>query len=245
MQRKQVIFVADSLDNAHKFQQVLSSLDVDVAAGSSAQFKKLLGASRLRSGRIRGAWRRLGGVAGIESLLLEDGSAALLVIVGEDQLGELSPARAGEERLRGADASPGRVRGAHPPAAVARQRGATSDFVVVDEHDGEPGHLPGHRGRRAARPHLPRVRAAGLPRHAPRRARTRATRCCAACGASTTTAARARWTSTSAASARSSAPNWLSTWKPSAASATSGAHRSEQGSRHPRQTSQQEPPPPR
>ena len=37
MQRKQVIFVADSLDNAHKFQQVLSSLDVDVAAGSSAQ----------------------------------------------------------------------------------------------------------------------------------------------------------------------------------------------------------------
>ena len=42
MQRKQVIFVADSLDNAHKFQQVLSSLDVDVAAGSSAQFKKLL-----------------------------------------------------------------------------------------------------------------------------------------------------------------------------------------------------------
>ncbi|MFR5194657.1 MAG: hypothetical protein ACLTEX_04860 [Eggerthella lenta] len=43
MQRKQVIFVADSLDNAHKFQQVLSSLDVDVAAGSSAQFKKLLG----------------------------------------------------------------------------------------------------------------------------------------------------------------------------------------------------------
>ncbi len=42
MQRKRVIFVADSLDNAHKFQQVLSELDVDVAAGSSVQFKKLL-----------------------------------------------------------------------------------------------------------------------------------------------------------------------------------------------------------
>ena len=42
MQRKTVIFIADSLDNAHKFQQVLSKLDVDVAAGSSAQFKKLL-----------------------------------------------------------------------------------------------------------------------------------------------------------------------------------------------------------
>ena len=45
MQRKTVIFIADSLDNAHKFQQVLSKLDVDVAAGSSAQFKKLLAAS--------------------------------------------------------------------------------------------------------------------------------------------------------------------------------------------------------
>ena len=40
--RKSVIFVADSLDNAHKFQQVLSGLDVEVAAGSSAQFERLL-----------------------------------------------------------------------------------------------------------------------------------------------------------------------------------------------------------
>ena len=40
--RKSVIFVADSLDNAHKFQQVLSGLDVEVAAGSSAQLKNLL-----------------------------------------------------------------------------------------------------------------------------------------------------------------------------------------------------------
>ena len=42
MKSKTVIFIADSLDNAHKFQQVLSGLDVNVAAGSSAQFKKLL-----------------------------------------------------------------------------------------------------------------------------------------------------------------------------------------------------------
>ena len=42
MQRKMVLFIADSLDNAHKFQSVLSGLDVDVVAGSSAQFKKLL-----------------------------------------------------------------------------------------------------------------------------------------------------------------------------------------------------------
>ena len=42
MQRKSVIFVADSLDNAHKFQAVLSGMDADVVAGSSLQFKKLL-----------------------------------------------------------------------------------------------------------------------------------------------------------------------------------------------------------
>ena len=87
MQRKQVIFVADSLDNAHKFQQVLSSLDVDVAAGSSAQFKKLLGrhpACDLVVYEARGGASE--DVAGIEALLLEDGTASLLVIVGEGQL---------------------------------------------------------------------------------------------------------------------------------------------------------------
>ena len=39
MQRKTVLFIADSLDNAHKFQSVLSGTDVDVVAGSSAQFR--------------------------------------------------------------------------------------------------------------------------------------------------------------------------------------------------------------
>lgn len=32
----------DSLDNAHKFQAVLSGLDVEVIAGSSLQFKKIM-----------------------------------------------------------------------------------------------------------------------------------------------------------------------------------------------------------
>ena len=35
--RKRVVFVADSLDNAHRFQQVLSHLDVEVATGSTSQ----------------------------------------------------------------------------------------------------------------------------------------------------------------------------------------------------------------
>lgn len=42
MQRKHVIFIADSLDNAHKFQQVLSAFDVQVSAGSSIQFERLI-----------------------------------------------------------------------------------------------------------------------------------------------------------------------------------------------------------
>ncbi len=40
--RKRVVFIADSLDNAYKFQQVLSAFDVDIAAGSTIQIKKLL-----------------------------------------------------------------------------------------------------------------------------------------------------------------------------------------------------------
>ena len=42
--RRKVVFVADSLDNAHRFQQVLSTLDVEIAAGSTVQLAKLLSA---------------------------------------------------------------------------------------------------------------------------------------------------------------------------------------------------------
>lgn len=41
---KHVVFIADSLDNAYKFQQVLSGLDLEVSAGSTMQIKKLLAA---------------------------------------------------------------------------------------------------------------------------------------------------------------------------------------------------------
>ena len=40
--RKRVVFIADSLDNAYKFQQVLSGFEVDIAAGTTMQVKKLL-----------------------------------------------------------------------------------------------------------------------------------------------------------------------------------------------------------
>ena len=88
--RKMVIFIADSLDNAHKFQQVLSGLDVDVAAGSSVQFKKLLAQHPSYDLVIYEARAdALANVSQVESVLLEDGSASLLVIVNEEQLAEL------------------------------------------------------------------------------------------------------------------------------------------------------------
>ena len=85
MQRKTVIFIADSLDNAHKFQQVLSKLDVDVAAGSSVQFKKLLAAHPSHDLVIYEArGDALGTVASVEAALAEEGATAMLVIVNED-----------------------------------------------------------------------------------------------------------------------------------------------------------------
>ena len=89
MQRKTVIFIAGSLDNAHKFQQVLSKLDVDVAAGSSVQFKKLLAAHPSHDLVIYEArGDALGTVASVEAALAEEGATAMLVIVNEDQLAQ-------------------------------------------------------------------------------------------------------------------------------------------------------------
>lgn len=43
--KKRVVFIADTLDNAYKFQQVLAQMDVEIAAGSTVQIKKLLAPS--------------------------------------------------------------------------------------------------------------------------------------------------------------------------------------------------------
>lgn len=92
MQRKQVIFIADSLDNAHKFQSVLSGLDVDVSAGSSLQFKKLLAANPTCDLVIFEACNDPArGIAQAEQIMVEIGGSSLLVIVREDQLSEFRP----------------------------------------------------------------------------------------------------------------------------------------------------------
>lgn len=89
MQRKNVIFIADSLDNAHKFQAVLSGLDVDVAAGSSLQFKKLISENPSYDLVIYEAndEEAVASLATVEQTLVDDGGSAILVIVPEDNLG--------------------------------------------------------------------------------------------------------------------------------------------------------------
>lgn len=133
MQRKKVIFIADSLDNAHKFQQVLSSLDVEVTAGSSVQFKKLLAqcpGHDLVVYEARGD--ALENVAQAEALLVEEGSPAMLVIVNEGQLGEFRlPVRVKADFV---------VHGASAAECATRikqllwpgNETSTSDFIAID-----------------------------------------------------------------------------------------------------------------
>lgn len=133
MQRKTVLFIADSLDNAHKFQSVLSGLDVDVVADSSAQFKKLLAqhpSHDLVIYEARGD--ALDTVAQAESLLVEDGSTSMLVIVNEAQLSEFRlPVQIKADFV---------VHGASAEECAARIRqllwpgneSSTSDYISVD-----------------------------------------------------------------------------------------------------------------
>lgn len=133
MQRKKVIFVADSLDNAHKFQQVLSGLDVEVSAGSSAQFKRLLQQNPVRDLVIYEArGDALAGIARVESMLVEEGGTPMLVIVNEQQLGDF--------RLPVQVRSDFVVHGASQAECAARIRqllwpgneASSGDFIVID-----------------------------------------------------------------------------------------------------------------
>ena len=87
--RRKVVFIADSLDNAYKFQQVLSTFDVEIAAGSTMQIKKLLapGASHdLIIFEARGgAAARLAEVVSAA----EDRACPVLVIVDEAEADQL------------------------------------------------------------------------------------------------------------------------------------------------------------
>lgn len=133
MQRKQVIFIADSLDNAYKFRQVLSEMDVEVSAGSSLQFKKLLSQKSdcdlvIYETRSEGPAE----VSSAEQVLVDAGCSNLLLIVDESELADF--------RLPMQVKSDFVVRGATPEECSARIRqllwpgneNSVSDFITVD-----------------------------------------------------------------------------------------------------------------
>ncbi len=84
---KKVIFIADSLDNAHKFQQVLSKMDVEVVAGSSSHFKPLLMQEPSCDLVVyEASGKAQSNVSEAESLCKADGVPAMLLIVRPEQL---------------------------------------------------------------------------------------------------------------------------------------------------------------
>ena len=90
MMRKQVTFIANSLDSAYKFQGVLSEVGVEVTAGSTAQVKKLL-APGMRPDLVIFEARStaLGHLEEIESLIANR-AFPLLLIVDEEGIADLS-----------------------------------------------------------------------------------------------------------------------------------------------------------
>ncbi|WP_251213011.1 response regulator transcription factor [Adlercreutzia murintestinalis] len=90
MSAKKVIFIADSLENAHRFQQVLSQIDAEVVAGSSAQALALATQHPdcdlvvFEEARAAVSVREQ-----MQTRLAEEGHAALLIVVEPDRVAEL------------------------------------------------------------------------------------------------------------------------------------------------------------
>ena len=130
--RKRVVFIADSLDNAHRFQRVLSSLDVEVSAGSTVQLTKLLGSATapdLVIFEARGnAWLYLAQVV----QQVEDLPAPLLLIVDEANLGALQfpNSVASDFVLHGAEIAECTARVKR--LLAVEDESAVSDCIVVD-----------------------------------------------------------------------------------------------------------------
>ena len=133
MQRKSVIFVADSLDNAHKFQAILSGMDVDVVAGSSLQFRKLLHEHPSCDLIIFEASNDpTNSIAMVEDLMVQDGGGSILIIVKEEMLQGLRlPVRLNSDFV---------VHGASSDECALRIRqllwpgneASTSEFIAID-----------------------------------------------------------------------------------------------------------------
>ena len=88
--RKRVVFIANSLDSAYKFQQILLSLDAEVSAGSTLQIKRLLASDDNPDLVIFEAHDFAQSyLAEVESFV-ENNGCSLLVIVDKENAAKLS-----------------------------------------------------------------------------------------------------------------------------------------------------------
>ena len=84
--RRQVLFIANSLDNAYKFQQVLSSLDLAVSAGSTLQIERLAAQCSIIDLVVFEARGTATAYLSEIELLAENRGCPLLVIVGKQEV---------------------------------------------------------------------------------------------------------------------------------------------------------------
>lgn len=124
---KKVVFIADSLDNAYLFQQVLSHFDVEIAAGSTIQIKKLLAPGTLFDLVIFEARGAASAELPTVEALVNEARCPLLVIVDPGQLETLS--------LTPQVKSDFIVHGATPQECSARTRRLLSEGAIPESSD--------------------------------------------------------------------------------------------------------------
>lgn len=133
MMRRQVAFIANSLDNAYKFRQVLLEIGVDVLAGSTAQMKSILKPGSVLDLVVFEAIGPATAYLGEVISLAENQGIPLLAIVDESGLANL--------RLPDQIACDFVVAGARSPECSARVRrlidvsgpSSATDEIVVDD----------------------------------------------------------------------------------------------------------------
>lgn len=86
---KKVLFIADSLDNAHKFQKVLSGMDVEVEAGSSMHMRQLVTSLDACDLVIYETGSDGAVHSDTEALFVSEGIPSILLIVPDSKLNDL------------------------------------------------------------------------------------------------------------------------------------------------------------
>lgn len=90
MARKKALFIADSLDSAHKLRRVLADMDVEATAAPSAQLCRVFTQNPGCDLVVFEAARHtLSALEQLEAQLAEDGGVAFLAVVAPDALGQL------------------------------------------------------------------------------------------------------------------------------------------------------------